>query len=65
MTLMPPAVEPAHPPMKLEKINRTGIAAGQAAKSVVVKPVVVAMETAWNRPLTTASLTDPNVPVAK
>jgi hypothetical protein len=45
MTFIPPPVDPAHPPMKLEKINRTGREPGQAEKLVVVKPVVVAIET--------------------
>ena len=31
MTLMPPAVEPADPPMKLANSSITGIAAGQVA----------------------------------
>ena len=51
MTFMPPPVEPAQPPMKLEKISRTGSNPGHAAKFVVVNPVVVAMETTWNSPL--------------
>ena len=56
MTLMPPAVEPAEPPTKLAKMSSTGIAVGHAEKSAVVKPVVVAIDTAWNSPLMMASV---------
>ncbi len=55
MTLMPPAVDPAEPPTKLANMSSTGTAVGHMEKSAVVKPVVVAMDTAWNRPLTMAS----------
>ena len=44
MTFIPPAVDPAQPPIKLEKIRRIGNAPGQREKSSVVKPVVVAIE---------------------
>ena len=54
--------DPAQPPTKLENTSNTGIAGGQAEKFVVVKPVVVAIDTAWNRPLTIVSLTEANVP---
>ena len=48
---MPPAVEPAEPPMKLVKISSTGSSPGHRWNASTVKPVVVAMETTWNRPL--------------
>ena len=44
-TFMPPAVEPAQPPMKLDSSSRTGSAPGHAEKSSVVNPVVVPIET--------------------
>ena len=50
MTFMPPPVEPAHPPIKLENISSTGNRPGQAEKFVVVKPVVVAIDMTWNKP---------------
>jgi hypothetical protein len=55
MTFMPPAVDPAHPPTKLEKISSTGSAPGQLAKLSVVKPVVVPIETTWKRPFVNVS----------
>ncbi len=56
---MPPAVDPAEPPIKLANISSTGRAAGQTEKFSVVKPVVVAIETAWNKPLINVWLADP------
>ena len=46
ITLIPPAVEPADPPIKLARMRSIGNAPGHAAKSDVVKPVVVAIDTA-------------------
>ena len=48
MTFIPPPVEPAQPPIKLESTNKTGKNNGQSAKEVVVKPAVVEIETDWN-----------------
>jgi len=44
---MPPAVEPAQPPMKLVKMSSVGSAPGQVEKFSVVKPVLVYTDTAW------------------
>ena len=49
MTFIPPAVEPAQPPMKLEKIRSTGTNNGHTEKSVVVKPVLVMTDVTWKR----------------
>ena len=46
----PPAVEPAQPPANAVNTITTVATGGQAAWSVVVNPVVVAIDTAWNRP---------------
>ena len=43
---MPPAVEPAQPPIKLTKMRKIGKNPGHDAYSVVVKPPVVLMDTA-------------------
>ena len=43
--LMPPAVEPPHPPMNMSPSRRMHAAAGQTAKFAVVNPVVVERET--------------------
>ena len=45
ITFIPPPVEPAQAPMKLENSNSNGIKPGQLWYSAVVKPVVVAIET--------------------
>ncbi len=45
ITFIPPPVEPAQPPIKLDSTNKTGKNNGQSAKEVVVKPAVVEMET--------------------
>ena len=45
IALMPPPVEPAQPPMKDSMSNKKGRKFGQLAKSCVVKPVVVAIDT--------------------
>ena len=50
MAFMPPPVEPTQPPIKLSINSNTGRNSGQIEKSCVVNPVVVAMETVWNRP---------------
>ena len=41
MTLSPPAVEPAHPPMNMRRIRTTSAAVSHWSKSAVMKPVVV------------------------
>lgn len=47
MTLIPPAVEPAHPPMNMSRIRVILAAASQRSKSAVMYPVVVmTLETA-------------------
>jgi hypothetical protein len=43
--LIPPPVDPAHAPTKLEKINNTGSINTHIEKLVEAKPVVVAIET--------------------
>ena len=48
--MSPPPVDPAQPPMKDKISSITGKKWGQSAKSWVVNPVVVAMETVWNMP---------------
>ena len=45
MTLIPPPVEPAQPPTKLDKSNKAGRKVGHKWESAFVKPVVVPMET--------------------
>src|SRR5690554_5125070 len=47
ITFMPPPVEPAQAPTKLAYSSMNGSTEGQEAKSVTVKPVVVAMDTVW------------------
>ena len=47
---MPPAVEPAQPPANAANNRIMGATEGHAAKLSVVKPVVVVMDTAWNKP---------------
>ncbi len=46
LTLIPPAVEPPQPPIKLEKINNIGKNRGHIWKLSVPKPAVVEIETA-------------------
>jgi hypothetical protein len=43
MTLIPPAVEPAHPPMNMSKMRVIWAAASHRSKSAVMNPVVVIM----------------------
>src|SRR5690606_19858087 len=48
ITFMPPPVEPAQAPTKLAYSSMNGSTEGQEAKSVTVKPEVVAMESVVN-----------------
>ena len=49
MTLRPPVVEPAQPPMNISSSSTNCAATAQLPKSCEVKPVPVRMETTWNR----------------
>lgn len=46
--LIPPEVEPPQPPMHISPRIMTQAKDGQTAKSAVINPVVVDMETTWN-----------------
>ena len=45
---MPPALDPAQPPMRPVKMSMTGNAKGHSEKSAIPKPVVVSTLTTSN-----------------
>ena len=50
IAFIPPPVEPAQAPMTLNISRKIGKNEGQAEKSSLSYPVVVAIDTVWNRP---------------
>ena len=58
MTLIPPPVEPAQPPTKLDKTNKAGRKVGHKSKAALEKPVILPIETDSNKPYLMQSAID-------
>ena len=58
IAFIPPPVDPTQPPMKLKSNSITGKNPGQLENDVVVYPVVVAIDIAWNAPTIKLSLAE-------